>query len=575
MDIPLNCKYYVIYTVFSPYIFTEWLAEAKHPSSFETLSAPELDIILGQFYASAKPIKSPYYSKSTYTNLRASINRHLRLPPHNRQINIMKDPEFQLSNQIYIGILKKLRAEGKDTTKHKDAIPSAHLEQIYRKCFDISTGCGLLRKVFFEVSLHFVRRGREGLRELKPEYFSFKTDSKGAEYVTMDVHEREKTKQGHEKTITEKSPRMYAQAGDPRCPVHSLRKYIKKRNQDCPAFYQYPSKNVTEDNPVWFDRKPLGKNALGGMMKTISEKAGLPVTYTNHCIRATAITILSDADVESNDIITMTGHKSTESLRQYKVPSEEKRQLMSNLLHKSKCTNIESNSITTPTMTPSNRDCGPVFVLRDQAPRCETVTSTQVSPVVRVPDVSAPYDHTPDVSAPYDHTPDVSAPYDHTPNVSAPYDHTPDVSAPYDHTPDVSAPYDHTPDVSAPYVRAPHVSAPYVRAPHVSTPYVRAPHVPTPYVRAPHVPTPYVRAPHVSAPYVRAPHVPTPYLRAPDVPAVTPALPTDADTQSAINLTFAPSSQSYMANAPHYLSGMFNGANISGNIAINFNQYHN
>ena len=47
------------------------------------------------------------------------------------------------------------------------------------------------------------------------------------------------------------------------------------------------------------------------MMQTISEKAELPVKYTNHCIRATAITKLSRAGVEANNIAALRGHKST------------------------------------------------------------------------------------------------------------------------------------------------------------------------------------------------------------------------------------------------------------------------
>ena len=49
--------------------------------------------------------------------------------------------------------------------------------------------------------------------------------------------------------------------------------------------------------------QPLGKNTIAEMMKRISQKAGLANTYTNHCVRATCITRLSEFDVEDHIIM--------------------------------------------------------------------------------------------------------------------------------------------------------------------------------------------------------------------------------------------------------------------------------
>ncbi len=90
-------------------LISEWLVETNQNEKFEQLPPPELDDIFSRFYASLTPCKGDKtYSKSTYTNVRAAINRHLRLPPHNRQINVMKDREFQRSNQVIrIGLPEK------------------------------------------------------------------------------------------------------------------------------------------------------------------------------------------------------------------------------------------------------------------------------------------------------------------------------------------------------------------------------------------------------------------------------------------------------------------------------------
>jgi len=46
---------------------------------------------------------------------------------------------------------------------------------------------------------------------------------------------------------------------------------------------------------VWFENGCLGVNKLGSMMKELSKAANLSQGYTNHCIRATAITLWLDA----------------------------------------------------------------------------------------------------------------------------------------------------------------------------------------------------------------------------------------------------------------------------------------
>lgn len=51
-------------------------------------------------------------------------------------------------------------------------------------------------KVFFEVSLHFRRIEREGLRELKKEQFIFKEDSPGTTYATHSFYALVKNHQG-------------------------------------------------------------------------------------------------------------------------------------------------------------------------------------------------------------------------------------------------------------------------------------------------------------------------------------------------------------------------------------------
>jgi hypothetical protein len=65
-------------------------------------------------------------------------------------------------------------------------------------------------------------------------------------------------------------------------------------------------------------------------MKTLSKLAGLSITYTNHCLRATCITTLDKQGFEARQIMSVSGQKSETSIRSYsRHVSEQKKREMS------------------------------------------------------------------------------------------------------------------------------------------------------------------------------------------------------------------------------------------------------
>ena len=69
------------------------------------------------------------------------------------------------------------------------------------------------------------------------------------------------------------------------------------------------------------------------MMKEISKLASLLRIYTNHSVRATAITLWSDAQVPSRHIMAISGHRSEASLKSYNTrPSSEQLRACSDIL---------------------------------------------------------------------------------------------------------------------------------------------------------------------------------------------------------------------------------------------------
>ena len=96
-----------------------------------------------------------------------------------------------------------------------------------------------------------------------------------------------------------------------------MKPYLEKINPNCSAFFQHPKANFSPEDDVWFEQRPLGVNTLANMMKNISKAAILSRIYTNHSIRATAITLWSNAGVPNRHIMCISGHRNEQSLAHY------------------------------------------------------------------------------------------------------------------------------------------------------------------------------------------------------------------------------------------------------------------
>ena len=169
----------------------------------------ELADCLRRFYVAVRAKNGERYSKSAFKNIRAAIQRHLTSPPVNRSINITTDREFQKANEVYEACLVEIRRLGLDRSRPKSAVLPGDVEKLYENVFHDSP-TGLQRRMFYEIGIHFGRRGREGLRELTKQSFKITTDDQGVEYAEIVVNELEKTKSGLNLKEKEKTAVMYS-----------------------------------------------------------------------------------------------------------------------------------------------------------------------------------------------------------------------------------------------------------------------------------------------------------------------------------------------------------------------------
>lgn len=261
----------------------------------ENMTVGQLGTNLRRFYAEAKNKSRESYSKSSLLGFRHSFERYLNASPLSRGFKLSSDPRFKRSNEMLNAQIVRLKRQGEENVTHKPAIESEDLMKLKTlPTIALSNPLAFLRNVWFQVVLVFCQRGREGQRQLKKTRFKFEVDASGRRFVTMAHDEAKKNYPGGVSDVpsSEKLARIY-ETPEENDGYKALKFYMAKLNPQCDAFFQYPRKNSkwNYDDEVWFDARPIGGNKLNGMMKIISEEAKLSKMYTNHRVRATAITL--------------------------------------------------------------------------------------------------------------------------------------------------------------------------------------------------------------------------------------------------------------------------------------------
>ena len=204
------------------------------------------------FYAEVRSASGELYKRTSLFSIRNGINRYLS---KTSSINITKDAEFDASNDMVLSMCKYTVREGKGSVVHKNGIEHSDIEKLYTSMvFSVHTPTGLLSKVWFELCLHFCRRGREDQRELTPQMFAIETDNLRKRYICQIRSEVTKNHQGLSSVDTDsKTVRMYETTTD-NCPVKSFVKYLSKRHPMCESLFQRPRDSFNDDDDMTSSR---------------------------------------------------------------------------------------------------------------------------------------------------------------------------------------------------------------------------------------------------------------------------------------------------------------------------------
>ena len=262
-------------------VLKAWCIETGINTEFETLEPEKLDEILTQFWQEVRKANGDYYGRNSLFNLRAMINKHLKGRPYNVNFDIVTDERFRTSNERLEKQLKLLKGIGRTIT-HKQPISIQDLRRMYDSgVLGTSNPLALLRKVWFEITLHFCHKGSESQEKLLKSSFEIYRDVTGRAYVA-----RARPKDGQQSPYDD--IRMYETGGD-LCPIKSYQLYLMKLHPLQPRLFQQPRRKALPESPMWYGKAPIGEKALQQMMANLSAAAKLDKRYTNHCVRTTAL----------------------------------------------------------------------------------------------------------------------------------------------------------------------------------------------------------------------------------------------------------------------------------------------
>ncbi|KAG5285040.1 hypothetical protein AALO_G00033430 [Alosa alosa] len=118
--------------------FQNWCFEHLGQTiDFNAVSKSELNEILRKFYLTVKNGRGEPYGFSGFMGLRAGLNRHLSEPP--LSWCLMKDTDFMSSNDLFLGLAKKLQCEPDQSRHHKDKADGDFMEVIRWTVLDPGT----------------------------------------------------------------------------------------------------------------------------------------------------------------------------------------------------------------------------------------------------------------------------------------------------------------------------------------------------------------------------------------------------------------------------------------------------
>jgi hypothetical protein len=309
-------------TKYAENLLREYLAIKQ--VNLDNMNEEQIDKILQGFYSSVKKKNGEKFNSTSFSGLRYAIYRFLQ---ETKNMDIIKNAAFSPSTEIFKCVMSMLKREGKGTVQHYQVIPEEDMLKISNLSLDIPVQ--LQWKVWVIIQFQFAQRGMENIHAM------LKTDIK----ITKDKSEKKVvrlrdflTKNHRGGDLTKSTEACIYETKTSDCPVLVIEKYLEHLHPDCDYLWQRPLQMFTDDRKNWYANAKVGHNSISTMMKRISEFLNLSQSFTNHCLRSTAITVLGKK-FQDTDVRSVSGHKTLVALGIYKRTSNDTLADMSHTLH--------------------------------------------------------------------------------------------------------------------------------------------------------------------------------------------------------------------------------------------------
>jgi hypothetical protein len=89
-----------------------------------------------------------------------------------KNVDIINNPAFQVSQKIFVAVAKDIKRDGKGAIAHYPPIEENDLTKMYEYFDNTSDNVKLQQNVFVDIMLYFGRQRREKIHELKSYRFS-------------------------------------------------------------------------------------------------------------------------------------------------------------------------------------------------------------------------------------------------------------------------------------------------------------------------------------------------------------------------------------------------------------------
>ena len=265
---------------------------------------------LCKFVLETRNSSGQHYPPATIRCLLSGLNRILKENKAPFSILGKDDPQFHDLHCTMDSVSSELHKKGIGTEhKHAAVIATEEEDALWAAgSLGTSTPLSLQHTVYFYVGLQFCLRGVQEHYDLVPHQFTrFPADTsiydnsvyyQYTEFISKNNQHRFK-----DIDMRNKQVRAYALPESDQCLVKLLDLYLSKLIPNSEHFYMRPlPKTPVDDIKPWYTRQRVGVNTIKQVLQKIFSSTGYDAKYTNHSLRATAITRMFNGNIPEKAI---------------------------------------------------------------------------------------------------------------------------------------------------------------------------------------------------------------------------------------------------------------------------------